>query len=323
MSTTLPYEIVADASVPYEESHANGIGSGDAAAALGLSPWESPYSLFCRKIGEIEGPEESEAMRMGKKLEDFIADLFFEEHWDKHPESLGIGSGATVRSVAHPFMLATLDRIFRDDQGHGDLELKTTSIYLKDDWDQYPPDYVSVQVQHQLAVTGLERAWVAVLIGGQHYKDFEIARDDALIANLIEAEQAFWQRVLDKTPPPVDGSDSTIEALRARYDEPDPGSVIELGHHWSAPLLEAREAYEQVIADYEAKLTQVKAQIMEKMGDHEIGTVDGVKDVTWKRSERRSIDTKALRAVEPVIAETFTKTTGVRTLRFVNQKEES
>jgi predicted phage-related endonuclease len=259
---------------------------------------------------------------MGKKLEDFIADLFFEEHWDKHPESLGIGSGVTVRSVAHPFMLATLDRIFRDDQGHGDLELKTTSVYLKDDWEQFPPDYVSVQVQHQLAVTGLERAWVAVLIGGQHYKDFEIARDDALIANLIEGERAFWQRVIDRTPPPVDGSDSTIEALRARYDDPEPGSVVELDDRRFIELLAERKAYEERIDQLEAALGAVKNEFMQALGDHEIGTVDGVKVVTWKRSERHSIDVKALKANEPDIAAIYETVTPVRTLRFVETRKE-
>ena len=76
----------------------------------------------------------------------------------------------------------------------GVVELKNVGLRLSGDWGDYPPDYVQIQCAHQLAVTGHNDANVAALIGGNEFRDYTLARDDALIANLIEAEAAFWQR---------------------------------------------------------------------------------------------------------------------------------
>ena len=88
-------------------------------------------------------------------------------------------------------------------------------------------------------------------------------------------------------------------------------------------LLAQRANCEQLIDDTTLVLNEVKAQFMALLGDHEIGTVYGEKVCTWKRSERRSIDTKAFKANEPDIASIYERVTPVRTLRFVERKEES
>ena len=79
------------------------------------------------------------------------------------------------------------------------------------------PEYVLVQVMHQLAVTGKQAADVAVLIAGQQLQIHRIQRDDALIAKLIELESRFWWHVENKVPPPADGSDSAALALQTLF----------------------------------------------------------------------------------------------------------
>ena len=97
------------------------------------------------------------------------------------------------------------------------LECKTAGIHGSRLWREGVPEYVQLQVMHQLAVTGKQAADVAVLIGGQELQVFRIERDAAMIAQLIALERQFWGYVERDQEPPADGSDSAELALRALY----------------------------------------------------------------------------------------------------------
>ena len=49
------------------------IGGSDAAAVVGLSKWASPYSVWADKTGKVPDKEDSEAMRQGRDLEEYVA----------------------------------------------------------------------------------------------------------------------------------------------------------------------------------------------------------------------------------------------------------
>ena len=49
-----------------------GIGASDVAAILGLSPWETAYSLWLKKTHQVEPEPENEAMLMGHLLEEVV-----------------------------------------------------------------------------------------------------------------------------------------------------------------------------------------------------------------------------------------------------------
>src|SRR6185437_1023395 len=57
----------------------SGIGSSEAATACGINPYDTPLSLYLRKIGQGEPIEETAAMRWGSRLEPVIADAYSEE----------------------------------------------------------------------------------------------------------------------------------------------------------------------------------------------------------------------------------------------------
>ncbi|MEM9611252.1 MAG: YqaJ viral recombinase family protein, partial [Actinomycetota bacterium] len=159
-----------------------GIGASDVAGILGISPFASPYSVWASKVHSVDA-EETEPMRWGHLLEDAIADEFavrtglhvsHAQEWAQHPD----------RSWAR----CTLDRKVFDDVGGtdplGELEIKTTSARAWETFGDELPEYYLAQVMWQLFVTGLERAWVATLVGGQrlHIGD-PIERDDRVIAD--------------------------------------------------------------------------------------------------------------------------------------------
>lgn len=106
------------------------------------------------------------------------------------------------------WMLANIDREVVGTDEVQILECKTAGEFGARLWRDGVPEYVQIQVQHQLAVTGKQAADVAVLMHGQNLQIHRIERDEALITKLIELEAKFWHYVQTDTPPPADGSSS-------------------------------------------------------------------------------------------------------------------
>ena len=55
-----------------------GIGGSDVAAILGISPWKTALDVYHDKTGAAKDEPETENMRLGTALEQFVADRFTE-----------------------------------------------------------------------------------------------------------------------------------------------------------------------------------------------------------------------------------------------------
>src|SRR5690606_24345894 len=132
------------------------------------------------------------------------------------------------------------------------LEIKTTSAWHRNEVaeDRLPDRYI-IQGQHYLAVTGRQRCYYAVLVGGQRLVITHVDRADELIAQVIELERERCEHVEDGTPPPVDGPDDARELLDRLYPEADPESVAALppdAEDLIRAYREAREAEREAAA---------------------------------------------------------------------------
>ena len=297
----------------------DGIGSSEAAAALGLSPWKSPFVLYHEKTGQLEPDDQTEPQYIGRMIEPTIAAIFA----DQHPMLTVLDPGAiTYRSVEYPFLFASPDRIVRPAVGEeGGLELKNVGIRMAADWGEFPPDFVQLQCLHQMAVLGWEWCWVAALIGGNEYRGYLIERNDAAIAGMLQAEEEFWRAVVERRPPPVDGSESTREALRAMHAESIPDSELELPQRALGIRVE-RDAFKAQAKTLEGLADQAEAELMALLGENEVGVVDGQRLITWQPERRKRVDVHALREAEPDIAERFATVTESRVARFPKLREQ-
>lgn len=126
-------------------------------------------------------------------------------------------------------MLANVDGICEHPElGACIFEAKTASAYKAGEWEDTIPDEYMCQVQHYMAVTGYQGAYIAVLIGGNTFRWKFVERDEELISMLLELESAFWNHVQDCTPPPLDGSDASKKFLSERFPSSTPSSHITL-----------------------------------------------------------------------------------------------
>lgn len=291
-----------------------GIGGSDAATVVGLNPYSSLYTLYNDKLGLIPAKEDNEAMRQGRDFEDYVARRWMEDTGKKVRRNCYMW-----RSDEHPFMLADIDReVVGESAG---LECKTTSAYNKSDLEggEVPLNYY-VQCQHYMAVMGFDRMYMAVLVLGVGFYHFAIERDEKEIAALIEQEAAFWNRVENKIPPPVDGSDSTMATLAAIYPTETVAGRVQLTGKAAALIgdIEAMKAEQDALKE---SINRAKATIMQEIGDAEGGQCDGWR-VSWKAQNRTTVDGAALKRDYPEIYQKYSKTTTSRVFRQTKIRED-
>ncbi|PHI05714.1 YqaJ viral recombinase family protein [Fusobacterium polymorphum] len=199
------------------------IGGSDVGAILGVNPYKSIVDVYVDKT-EGSNFKGNELTHWGHMLEGTI----LKEFSNKHKELIVY---EVPYSVVNDFLIANLDGALKDKEtgDYGVLEIKTTSLWNKKDWeDDVIPQYYYAQVQHYLMLTGYKFAYIAVLIGGQQYKEFKIERSEEDI-NLIrnKATEFYQENLLKKIPPMPDGSDAYMNYLKQKALEIENNEVIE------------------------------------------------------------------------------------------------
>ena len=278
-----------------------GIGSSDAAAAVGLNPYMSALELWLDKTGRADGlprPDPNDTTSptyWGTLLEPIVAAIYTRQTGNKVRKV-----NAVLRHPSIPWMLANIDREIVGVPDVQILECKTAGEFGARLWREGVPEYVQIQVQHQLAVTGKASAHVAVLLCGQALEVHRIDRDDALIGRLVELEARFWRFVETDTPPPADGSASADRALRYLY--PGNGETVDFSDdHRLSSVFADLVAVRAEIETRQQLEAQFKQTIQQAMGDA-IRAVFQTGSVSFKRSrDSSSVDLERLLADHPAL----------------------
>lgn len=287
------------------------IGGSDAGAVVGLNPYKSAYSLWAEKTGKIPEFEGNTTTRVGSYLEELVAQMFTEETGKKVRRK-----NRVLVNDEYPWACADVDRLIVGEKAL--LEIKTTnsSVAMKKFKNGEYPEQWYCQMTHYLAVTGLEKAYLAVLIESREFKVFELERDEEEIAALMSAENDFWNLVKTNTPPTADGMASTSEALVALYPQSNTETIDLFGYENDLSQYMAISAQIKALeATKEEKANKVKAFL----GEAGKGENERYK-VSWTTSERRSLDTKRLMAEHPEISlDEYYKISSTRTFRVTEK----
>ena len=289
--------------MPHEEWlmwRRKGIGGSDAGAICGLNPYRSAIDVWMDKTSsKIKEEHESEAMRVGRDLEDYVASRFCEATGKKVRRR-----NAMMQHDDLSFMLANIDREVVGENAL--LECKTANAYGKDRWANGKcPDSYEIQCHHYMAVTGAEKVYLACLIMGIEFVIVEIERDEELIRMLEEREREFWERyVLTKTMPPPSGSDADEDAIKELYVASHPGEV-ELPEF--KQKLQRIDEIDNQTKELSEEKNAIKQEIMLEMGDLDTAWV-GDRKITWKTSKpRQTVDSARLKKERPEIYEEYSK----------------
>ena len=281
------------------EIRRGGIGGSDAAAIVGLDRYRSPFAVYADKLGLSPEREDNEAMRQGRDLEDYVAQRFTEATGKKVRRC-----NDTLQHPEYPRLLANIDRLVVGEKAL--LECKTTSVLNKAKFAQgeYPPNYY-VQCMHYLAVTGLQRCYLAVLVLNQGFHVFTVDRDEDEIAALIAAEMRFWDAHVAKQVPPLpDGTESASSVIKGLYPEAREKEATTL-YGQEQKIKTYLELTAQIDA-LEKERDALKQALQLELGNAEIGHAHGYQ-VEWRNQSRRNLDTDRLKKEQTALYEQYLK----------------
>jgi len=253
------------------------LGGSSIAAVLGISPWESPYSLWCQMAGLVAPEAETKEQARGHYLEPSIANWFA----DQHPEWM-IRETGTWTHQERDWQLANPDRLIRYYQPEGgwpvgwyDIEMSAL-LEIKTDADgsgwgepgtDQVPLYYRCQAQWYMDVLGLPRTYFAVLGSRLQFAEYIVDYDPDDAALMRSAAIDFLDSLLWGEMPDLDAHTATYEAVRQIHpdirDKKDPLADVEVDDEQAAEFLTALAA-----AEAAAEADQLaRTRLLNAMGD--------------------------------------------------------
>lgn len=292
-----------------QEERMQYIGGSDIAAIMGQSRWKTPYRLWAEKTGKIESTiKNNEAVEMGTRLEQFVADLFSE----KTNKSVRKAPKMYVHPK-YPFLVAHVDRLVTSTDEL--LECKTCSAYKLEEWENKIPKEYVLQVIWYLGITGRKKGWIACLIGGQKFDYKPIDFDEELFNMMVEKAVKFWEMVQKQIPPLILPEDD--EVLGEIYSEhtDDMIKVQEMDER-IAYLQEIKMHIEEMQKEKREIETELKTMIADKAG-----LITDTYKVSWKSQIQRRIDTDTFKTDNPDLAQKYMIEKAIRVMRITKNKE--
>jgi putative phage-type endonuclease len=301
-----------------------GVTASEIAIVMGISPYESPFSLYWQKVNDWrwDGNEYTSA---GQHLEPSIADWWAAQNPGRvvHPAGL-------YCHPERPWQLATPDRFICDPQWHDNpfpdnpnyeydhiqdaaiealLECKWVA-YSWDGWGEEGTDEVPVhyraQALWQLDVLGVDEVHFAAL-GPGGFRSYLVRRDEADLAVMRKAGEDFVRRLTEGDPPPLDSHTATLGALKRLHPEVGDGEIAVSGTlavGYTAARMKRKEA-EESIAECEAEIRALLGSTYAR------AVWDGRTVASRSVFEQRRIDSARLRKEQPEVAEAYTTVTTV------------
>lgn len=263
-----------------------GVTATDIVTILGLSSYDSVYSLFWKKLGQVADPDDTERWALGRHMEPFVIDRF-----EQVNDNL-VWPGGLFRNDERAWQLATPDRttgLIMPTRFTGVLECKSWADADKASWEGGPPPAVRAQLLWQMDTLDVSTGyWAVVFLPSGRFEHGTIEHDHADAFDDYEAEggacsvcsdlatmrhagEEFYRRLTLELPPPdPDSSAATLAALRARFSRAE-GKQAEVDGTLFAAWSDARDCMDQwetVARGYEIEL---RAQAAEA----QVLTVDG------------------------------------------------
>lgn len=302
----------------------SGIGGSEIAAIVGLNQYRTPMQVWESKVNPVEDEETSQPAYWGTVLEDVVA--------KEYALRTGNKVQRLTKQMRHPdfdFAIANIDRAVINPAISGNvrwkdgklttdriLECKTANGFMAKQWGEAGtdsvPDAYLIQCQWYMGVTGASVCDLAVLIGGQDFRIYTIARDDDLIADLLQQGAAFWELVQNKIEPdPV----NYPEAVK-KWAISDPSLSVQADDSLIDDLEQIQSIKAQV-KELEAQEDVLKSRVVIALENAETLLYQNVKVATCKTQTRTSFDAKTFEKDHPELYAQYKKTSSTRVLRII------
>jgi len=246
------------------------ITSTEISALFGISPYTTEFELWhTKKNAEIVEFEESERMKWGTLLQDTIAKGIAEqEGWSiRRMDEYIRGTDTRIGS--------SFDFEITDNAEYtGLLEIKNVDSFIfKNNWVENEegeieaPLHIEIQVQHQLAVSGMPYVYIGVLVGGNTLHLLPRERNENVIDSIISKVNKFWESIENNTPPePNFEKDSDFIAKLYGYADDEKIIDVKNDDGILSTALRYKNASEE-IKKWEGVKKACKAELLINIGD--------------------------------------------------------
>lgn len=250
--------------------------STEAAALFNKSPYLTYYEMWHRKKDQILIEiEENDFMKWGSRLEPQIAAGVAEDNgWTIRPKKEFISIPSARIAASFDFEI----------ENTAILEIKNVnSLAFKQGWledddgNLEAPIQIELQVQQQMLVSGLTKAYICALVGGNTVKILQRDYDKEIGALIADKWEIFWKSIDDNIPPDPD-FEQDAEFLQALYQNVNQGSSLDArGNDQVRELVLEYKRQAEIAKKAESMKQAAKSELLTIIGDNEKVFGDGFK----------------------------------------------
>lgn len=294
------------------------VTSTESAALFGMSPYLTHYDLWHRKrTGIVPEFVVNDRMKWGNRLEAAIAHGIAEEQgWEVKPMKEYLRDPDLRMGSSFDFVITNLPG------GPVHLEIKNVDyLAFRDGWLEHEdgsieaPEHIEMQVQHQMAISGFERAFIGAFIAGNRGVVIERHRDEDVIKAIKARVADFWRTVDEGLEPdPVMPGDADVIIRLNQYAKP--GKV--LSADGDEPLRVLLEQYKAAAAA--EKNAQEDKDVAKAMIFQHIGDAEKVITERFSVSCAMQADTPPTLITADMVGKTYGGRAGFRNLRIYPRK---
>jgi len=256
------------------------LNSTEVSALFNCNPYMSHYELWHLKKGLIQDSfEENSRTKWGTRLQDSIANGVAEDRgWKiKKMEEYMYDPNYRIGSSFDffiPILKETLQPALLEIKNVDSLAFKNGWI-VDEDGEIESPLHVELQVQHQMFISGFDKAYIAALVGGNTPVILERSKDENVIKNILKKCEEFWKSI-DMGIPPEPNFEKDFETIKDVYKFTKKGKAIE-GNDKIKELAEEYSRLNEKASEINKKKESIKGQLLLYMSDAEYIIGDGFK----------------------------------------------
>lgn len=247
------------------------LGASEVAAVCGLDPFKSALDVWASKMGLFDS-DAGEAAELGNELEPVILQRYANKTRTtlRKPETL---FGAEPWIAASPDSISSAGR---------NVQAKAVGRFMAQHWDDGVPEYVQLQCQWEMLVTGLPVTDVAALICSTEFAIMEVRADAMMQGHLLDICRSFWfEHVVAQEIPEPDGGESASLILRAL--NPEQGGMLKAVPEFVVMV----ERHQALTAEVKQRTDEIEH--LRNLMRMCIGSASGIQwpggKVTWKTNK--------------------------------------
>ena len=248
----------------WHQQRRQGIGASEVAVACGFGRYRTRYDLWREKTGATAPWGGNEATLWGQRNEPHIL-----KDWADRNEARIIETQRQFRVQRWPLLWATVDAIAHTIDGEDVIvEAKCTTsrnAQLGDGGDDAPPEWLA-QVQVQMLLSGLERAYIAVLIDGNKSREYCVQFDRAVAETLADRAEAWYCEAVETQVPPIEWGN--VDQQMQRLVEFGGRDLVDMQASTLPTIWAQYEDLGKRIKELEEERAELKAAAIVAMGDN-------------------------------------------------------